>query len=458
MTAALDQHARMEVLTTSTEIGGHRLRVHLERDASVSGASQPESSASSSVADESEGEKKARSFSANAKGKGSATSPARSRVPWGINTTLAQTPIRKSKISSSPNGTPYAHLPNSPTLFPGGPTPGPSFRSNAPPGPISMPPFGLDPNSYTPAHLSHGPLSPQMRGLPPMTPSMPGFVFNGYPDTPGPHFFGHGGHGQQQGFGGFGGMGMHMGMSMMPMGMMTPGPVIAPAPFSPGLPMSPMHPHTPNPFLNTAPGAPIDRVLAQNQAQTQAQSVQANGGQRSVSGPTNGNGVSTPARPGAGEGLRGSAALGTPTTTVFASRAPAAGRDDDVSAETPGPIRGGAAAHSNGTGYFPYVPRADTGDVTPSRSRKVSEKGPGRFCSRAIDESPEIEEEGGESHDDTAGLANLAGKLHIGDEGADQDGRDSGDEVQGRHSLDGARPRAISTSLSERRASFGDRR
>jgi hypothetical protein len=293
-----------------------------------------------------------------------------------------------------------------------------------------------------------------------MTPSMPGFVFNGYPDTPGPHFFGLG-HAAQQGFGGFGmgmqmGMGgMGMGMGMVPMGMMTPGPVIAPAPFSPGLPMSPMHPHTPNPFLNTAPGAPIDRILAQAQLQSQAgQSGNGNiNGRRSASGGGGMNGIGsgnlTPARPH--EGVRGSAALGTPTTTVFAGRM--ASKDDDIAAETPGPIR----AQANGSaGYFPYVPRTETGDATPSRMRKAGAQGQGQGNSGggvdAIDERDERDE--GENGDEgTTGLEALTEEMHI--EGRRAEDRE-GEEMKGRQSLDGTRPRAISTG--ERRASFGDKR
>ncbi|EJT53086.1 hypothetical protein A1Q1_00093 [Trichosporon asahii var. asahii CBS 2479] len=84
------------------------------------------------------------------------------------------------------------------------------------PGPISLPPF--------PNLSEMNPLSPlQTRGLPPMTPSMPGFVFNAYPSTPPAH----------------------------PQ-FLSPGA----GPFSPGLPVtSPIY-HQ-QPFLNAAPGAPV---------------------------------------------------------------------------------------------------------------------------------------------------------------------------------------------------------
>ena len=264
---------------------------------------------------------------------------------------------------------------------------------------------------------------------------MPGFVFNGYPDTPGPHFFS-----QQQGFGGFG---MHMGMSMMPMGMMTPGPVIAPAPFSPGLPMSPMHPQTPNPFLNTAPGAPIDRILAQAQAQGQS-----NGAARSVSWGSAINGIATPARPG--EGLRGSAALGTPTTTVSAGRG--AERGGDVSAETPGPIRGKVAQGNGGPGYFPYVPEEDVEEATtPSRARKG-----GRQTSYGVAGDAKEGEMGLESLMEKVQLRDIEAPLDDEEAGHGQQGTEGEDEVKGRQSLDDARPRAV--SIGSRRASFGDRR
>jgi hypothetical protein len=71
----------------------------------------------------------------------------------------------------------------------------------------------------------------QTRNLPPMTPSMPGFVFNAYPRTPpAPHPF------------------------------LSPGVT---GPFSPGAPVtSPMHSGR-NPLLNAAPGAPVYRPMTQ---------------------------------------------------------------------------------------------------------------------------------------------------------------------------------------------------
>lgn len=121
-------------------------------------------------------------------GPSSSTSPT-GRVPWQLNTSPAPaTPQR-----SSSDETKAKH-----------------------PGPISLPPF--------PNLSEMNPLSPlQTRGLPPMTPSMPGFVFNAYPSTPPAH----------------------------PQ-FLSPGA----GPFSPGLPVtSPIY-HQ-QPFLNAAPGAPV---------------------------------------------------------------------------------------------------------------------------------------------------------------------------------------------------------
>ena len=61
-----------------------------------------------------------------------------------------------------------------------------------------------------------------------MTPSMPGFVFQAYPETP----------------------------SVAPQGFLSPGAV---GPFSPGLPISSPDQMSYNPLLNPAPGAPIQR-------------------------------------------------------------------------------------------------------------------------------------------------------------------------------------------------------
>nr|ODO02191.1 telomere maintenance protein [Cryptococcus depauperatus CBS 7855] len=94
------------------------------------------------------------------------------------------------------------------------------------PGPIAMPSFAhpVDGNSLSPLHT---------RGLPPMTPSMPSFVFGGYPETPG-HAPGTG------------------------PGWTTPGP------FSPGVPVTSPNTFSYNPFA--APGAPVRFPSLPNQS------------------------------------------------------------------------------------------------------------------------------------------------------------------------------------------------
>ncbi|TXT06058.1 hypothetical protein VHUM_03531 [Vanrija humicola] len=128
-------------------------------------------------------------------------SPNNARIPWALNT-----------VSVNDGGVPTARreLPD-------------DLRNNSRqvrhPGPINLPPF--------PAVNEMNVLSPlQTRNLPPMTPSMPGFVFNAYPRTPPVH----------------------------PQ-FLSPGM----GPFSPGAPVtSPMY-SARNPFLNPAPGAPVHR-------------------------------------------------------------------------------------------------------------------------------------------------------------------------------------------------------
>lgn len=124
-------------------------------------------------------------------GPSSSTSPT-GRVPWQLNTgSSPAAPVTPQRSSSDEQKAKH-------------------------PGPISLPPF--------PNLSEMNPLSPlQTRGLPPMTPSMPGFVFNAYPSTPPAH----------------------------PQ-FLSPGA----GPFSPGLPVtSPIY-HQ-QPFLNAAPGAPV---------------------------------------------------------------------------------------------------------------------------------------------------------------------------------------------------------
>lgn len=126
-------------------------------------------------------------------------SPNNARVPWQLNTasvTDVGAPAARRELPDDLRNSKLRH-----------------------PGPINLPPF--------PAVNEMNVLSPlQTRNLPPMTPSMPGFVFNAYPRTPPvpPQFLAAG------------------------MG-----------PFSPGAPVtSPMY-NTRNAFLNAAPGAPVHR-------------------------------------------------------------------------------------------------------------------------------------------------------------------------------------------------------
>jgi hypothetical protein len=140
-----------------------------------------------------------------------------SRVPWQLNLANQSTPIRGS--ANGPDSTPRFRSFNHNNQN-NGPDSTPHFRQARHPGPIAMPPWPA-PNFDYP-----NPLSPlQTRGLPPMTPSMPGFVFNNnFPETPPLHHHQH-----------------FMG------------------PFSPGLPISSPNGFGFNPFWNPAPGAPIYR-------------------------------------------------------------------------------------------------------------------------------------------------------------------------------------------------------
>lgn len=153
-----------------------------------------------------------------------------SRVPWHLSLDTQATPPRlpPNAADATPHfrsGFPHTHNNGEST---------PHFRNSAPhPGHIAMPPWpALD--------MAPNPLSPlQTRGLPPMTPSMPGFVFNNpYPDTPPvPHHF----HG----------------------------------PFSPGIPVTSPTGFAYNPFLNAAPGAPVQRFPTGGSAQLGTPTTQA---------------------------------------------------------------------------------------------------------------------------------------------------------------------------------------
>ncbi|OCF33134.1 hypothetical protein I316_05179 [Kwoniella heveanensis BCC8398] len=209
-------------------------------------------------------------------------SPA-AKLPWSLNTSLQQqTPGRPANngghgLNHMTPG-PHQHTPN--------------FRQLHHPGPISMPSF--------PAIDHNNPLSPiGARGLPPMTPSMPGFVFNAYPETPPlhPHF-------------------------------MSPGL----GPFSPGIPVSSPNAFGYNPFLNAAPGAPVNRYPA----------------------PPNQQG--------------GSAALGTPTTQAFPN-GPTPGTIHQY-AGPPGQPLNISQTLSSGQGYFPPISTTAPDTPTPKLGPK----------------------------------------------------------------------------------------
>ena len=142
------------------------------------------------------------------------------RTPWALDMShngMQSTPVR------GPAG-----------ILDGGETSHVNFRNMHHPGPISMPPFpSLDNgNQFSPF---------QTRNLPPMTPSMPGFVFNAYPETPPVHAH-----------------------------FLSPGL----GPFSPGIPVTSPIGLTFNPFLNPAPGAPVNRFPQAGSAQLGTPSTQ----------------------------------------------------------------------------------------------------------------------------------------------------------------------------------------
>jgi hypothetical protein len=218
-----------------------------------------------------------------------------------------------------------------------------------------------------------------------MTPSMPGFVFNAFlPETPGWHP-GGGGH-----------------------PFLSPG--IA-GPFSPGIPMNSPGAFGYNPFLNAAPGGPVDRF--------------------------GGNG----AFGGGGSGWQGgSAALGTPTTMAFAPGDPVHGYGGVGSPGVTTPNGNGngngnanqsyfanvnANGQSNGGGsggcgeYFPLIPRqpSNGGDVSArGRYSTSTSAGPGQGQPLALNardrlaSTSEAPAPGGASGDTATGMETGAGQ------------------------------------------------
>ncbi|ODO09084.1 hypothetical protein I350_02683 [Cryptococcus amylolentus CBS 6273] len=245
---------RAVALFNDREVAGVRIRAHLERDIRPELASRSQRGSGESsglgLSDSSE-QVSAAGVNELLKGNGITTidtsvpiakpdpSPV-TRLPWSLNTSV------HAQAQAQAHGRPLAdHRPIAHHQHPHHPHQS-QYRQSHHPGPISMPAYHpMDPS------MGSNPLSPlHTRGLPPMTPSMPGFVFN-YPSTPPaptPHW-----------------------------GPFSPGP----GPFSPGVPVTSPGAFGYNPFLNAAPGAPVNMY---------------------------------PAPP---QGQGGSAALGTPTTQAF---------------------------------------------------------------------------------------------------------------------------------------------
>lgn len=318
-------------------------------------------------------------------------SPIGGRLPWGLNTAVGQvTPVR------------YPISANSEQHSPIGPHAAPGFRHGPHPGPIAMPPFApMD---------SMNPLSPlQTRGLPPMTPSMPGFVFNAFPETPPvhPHFF-------------------------------SPGVT---GPFSPGIPVTSPTAYTyNNPFLNAAPGAPVNRFPQ-----------------------------------------GGSAQLGTPTTQAFPNNPIHGYGGPPGGAPAPHGITqamAGGSGSGNGFGqeYFPPVvsdsPTPRNGNHG-NQLRSVNSASPLNAKERMASSTvPAVStRQGGDSAIGPDELARRTGELYLGQKqgarttpesptGLEGSRKENGQVAEGlwdrgRQSLDEHRP-SLSVEQGERRASFGD--
>ena len=195
------------------EIGGRRVRVSLERDIIQETISRRGSAVSFAQTleqnqgrDGSQGSQRG-STDGNVSGNGT---PPRPWAAEGIPPD-AHAPVRP-QYNEQPPHPPHAAQ--------GGHPPHHPHHRQHHPGPIAMPSF---PPLQIPGDTNT--LSPlQTRNLPPMTPSMPGFVFNAYPDTPPIHRL-----------------------------------ASAAGPFSPGIPVTSPSAFQYNPFLNPAPGAPVNR-------------------------------------------------------------------------------------------------------------------------------------------------------------------------------------------------------
>ena len=380
-------------LTDSRDISGHRIRVSLERDIVSESISRRGSTAVSTLSfhdSQSAHENGQSSSETGAPSVSNSSDTATSgRVPWSLNIGGS------GKDVKSPRQRPGQET---------SATPQHSHRHHHP-GPIAMPTFApLD-------APGQNPLSPlQTRGLPPMTPSMPGFVFNAYPETPPVH-----------------------------------APFMSPGfgPFSPGLPVTSPTGFQYNPFLNPAPGAPVNRFPQ-----------------------------------------GGSAALGTPTTQSFPAN-PVHGYGDNA-----GPIGAPGQRPQPSIGqigdYFPVMGNGfnnsasqngngDPASPTPRTSNSSRSIAPSplnakdRLASTSSSEVTARDGPGivGDLADRTGklnlspgrGLASPNGKTaRVGGGGPEGHGADTSAPVSARASIDGIRPNLGVWDINngERRASFGD--
>ncbi|KAK1921316.1 hypothetical protein DB88DRAFT_468638 [Papiliotrema laurentii] len=385
--------AKAVVMFNDRDISGHRIRVSLERDIVSESISRRGSTAVSTLSfhdNQSAHENGQSSSETGAPSVSNSSDTATSgRVPWSLNIGGS------GKDVKSPRQRPGQET---------SATPQHSHRHHHP-GPIAMPTFApLD-------APGQNPLSPlQTRGLPPMTPSMPGFVFNAYPETPPVH-----------------------------------APFMSPGfgPFSPGLPVTSPTGFQYNPFLNPAPGAPVNRFPQ-----------------------------------------GGSAALGTPTTQSFPAN-PVHGYGDNA-----GPIGAPGQRPQPSIGqigdYFPVMGNGfnnsasqngngDPASPTPRTSNSSRSIAPSplnakdRLASTSSSEVTAKDGPGivGDLADRTGklnlspgrGLASPNGKTaRVGGDGPEGHGADTSAPVSARASIDGIRPNLGVWDINngERRASFGD--
>ena len=226
-----------ESIGCSKDIGGRKIRVHLERDSpnefharrpsnhllTEELTSTPPSNGYWQPIHSHRNEALPPSFvsqHSEVQSSGDFRSPVPARTPWALDMSLNGNQSTPTRVPAGIVGAgDSSHV---------------NFRNMHHPGPISMPPFpSLDNgNQFSPF---------QTRNLPPMTPSMPGFVFNAYPETPPVHAH-----------------------------FLSPGI----GPFSPGIPVTSPTGFAYNPFLNPAPGAPVNRLPQGGSAQLGTPSTQ----------------------------------------------------------------------------------------------------------------------------------------------------------------------------------------